>query len=118
MSLIKTNRNSTKMLPCGFLKNGNIRPLSSQSLLYKSKRFHETRGTRPKLAICVTMFNENERAFRYTMEGILSNYESLSTDPNVKLHRHDFFVFVVCDGFDRIPESFLNYAQEKGFFDP
>merc|ERR1712216_82989 len=33
------------------------------------------------------------------------------------MRQKDFMVYVICDGYDNVPESFKNYAQSVGFFD-
>lgn len=38
-------------------------------------------------------------------------------DETLKLRRSDFIVVCVCDGFDKIPEEFINYATKLKFFD-
>lgn len=51
------------------------------------------------------------------MKGIISNYNELRNDPTMNFKKDDMFVFLICDGFERIPDSFKKYATEKGFFD-
>merc|ERR1719443_1294180 len=33
------------------------------------------------------------------------------------MRQKDFIVYVICDGYDNVPESFKSYAQSVGFFD-
>ena len=47
----------------------------------------------------------------------MQNYNEMRADKKLDFKKEDFIVMVVCDGFDRIPESFKRYAKEKEFFD-
>ena len=38
-------------------------------------------------------------------------------DPKVNIRQNEVVVVCVCDGFDKIPESFKKYATEKKFLD-
>ena len=48
---------------------------------------------------------------------MLENYLYLRSDEILKFKKEDMVVFLICDGFERIPESFKNYASEKNFLD-
>jgi len=65
------------------------------------------RNTNPKLALCITMYNETEDDFKYTMRGVLQNYIALREDPYTQFRSKDFVVVVVVDGMENIPASFL-----------
>jgi hypothetical protein len=39
----------------------------------------------PALAVCVTMYNENEKELMETMTGVLQNYNAMYKDPSLKL---------------------------------
>lgn len=73
--------------------------------------------TFPKLAVCITMYNENEAELKATMTGVLQNYNAMYKDPDLKMRQQDLIVVCVCDGFDRIPESFKKFATDSKFFD-
>jgi hypothetical protein len=75
------------------------------------------KGRNPKLAVCITMYNENEQELKNTLTGVIHNYNELRIDKSLDLKKEDFVVFLICDGYDRIPESFKRYASEKQFFD-
>ena len=47
----------------------------------------------------------------------MENYLYLRSDEDLKFKKEDMVVFLICDGFERIPESFKNYASEKNFLD-
>ena len=38
-------------------------------------------------------------------------------DSTLKMRQKDMIVFLVCDGFEKIPESFKKYAVKNQFFD-
>jgi len=42
---------------------------------------------------------------------------NLRNDESLNFKKDDFIVFLICDGYDRIPESFKKFASEKNFFD-
>lgn len=74
-------------------------------------------GTTPKLAVCITMYNENEAELKMTISGVLQNYNIMHMDPKIGMKQEDLIVVLVADGFDKIPESFKKYATEKQFLD-
>lgn len=74
-------------------------------------------GTKPKFAIAITMYNETELHFKYTMMGVVQNYYALYHDPDVKMRQKDLVVYLVCDGYEAMPSSFKSYAQKVGFLD-
>lgn len=63
------------------------------------------------------MYNENEDELKNTLTGLIHNYNELRGDPKLDFKKEDFIVFLICDGYDKIPESFKKYATEKNFFD-
>ena len=75
------------------------------------------RKENPKLAVCITMYNEDESELQHTLKGCLHNYNCLRLDKNTKFTKDDFLVVVICDGYDRIPESLKILARDKGFLD-
>jgi hypothetical protein len=66
---------------------------------------------------CITMYNEDLDEFKLTMRGILQNYEVLCQDPKVRMKRNDLLVVLCCDGFDKIPASFIDYLSDLGVLD-
>lgn len=106
-----------KIRPCGFRKNGKMRKIKKSCLIAKMKTACRLRQTNPKLAVCITMYNEDEQELKNTLSGLLHNYNEMRIDPDLKFKKQDFVVFLICDGYDRIPESFKKYATEKQFFD-
>lgn len=71
ISMIKTDPVNHTFVPCGFLKNGQIRPIYGNSLIGRIKRYHQNNGTNPKLMVCITMYNEDEEEFKNSMRGVL-----------------------------------------------
>ena len=76
------------------------------------------------MAICITMYNEDEKELKATLKGIVHNYNCFRADPkqkeaekSKKLRKDDFCVTIICDGYDKIPESFKKFARDKGFLD-
>lgn len=63
------------------------------------------------------MYNEDEQELKNTLTGVLHNYNELKLDKDLNFKKEDFLVFLICDGFDRIPASFQKFATEKHFFD-
>jgi len=105
------------VVPCGFKSNGKLRKVRSTCLLARMKNLCLIKKETPKLAICITMYNEDESQLKTTLRGILQNYNVLYQDPRVNMRQNDMVVVCVCDGFDKIPESFKKYATEKKFLD-
>ena len=62
------------------------------------------------------MYNENERELKDTISGVLQNYNVMYKDPDIKMRQHDLVVVCVVDGYDKIPESFKEYATNCNFF--
>jgi len=52
----------------------------------------------PKLAVCITMYNEDENEFKNTLSGLLLNYIELRSDPKLNFKKEDFVVFLISDG--------------------
>lgn len=75
------------------------------------------KGTHPKIAVCITMYNENESELKQTLSGVLQNYNAMYMDDDLELRQQEFVVCLVCDGFDNIPQSFKDYAKKHKLFD-
>ena len=99
--------------PAGFRKNGVNRQIKSTCMLGRMKKLSMLRNKMPKMAVCITMYNEDESELKTTISGVLQNYNAMYMDPNVNLRQQDFVVVLVCDGYERIPESFKKYATEN-----
>ena len=86
-------------------------------MLAKIKNKCRLRIRNPRLAVCITMYNEDEQELKTTLSGVIHNYNELRLDNDLGFKKEDFVVFLICDGYDRIPESFKEYATDKNFFD-
>ena len=75
------------------------------------KKLNIMKSSFPKLAICITMYNENEHEFKATLRGVLQNYNAMYMDPDIKMQQHDFIVVCIVDGYEAIPESFKQFAS-------
>lgn len=102
-----------KIRPAGFRSNGKWRKIKNNCLISKIKTKCRIKNKNPKLAVCITMYNENEEELKRTLTGVLQNYNELRCDKELDFKKEDFIVFLVCDGYDRIPDSFRKYAKEK-----
>jgi len=116
MVLTTTNLNS-KLRPAGFRGNGRHRQIKNTSMISKIRTRCRIRKENPKLAVCITMYNEDETELQTTLKGCLHNYNCLKLDENTKFTKDDFLVVVICDGYDRIPDSLKKLARDKGFLD-
>ena len=70
LSLTTTKLNES-VRPCGFRSNGRSRMIKSTCLLARIKKLNMLRNTTPKLAVCITMYNENESELKTTIKGVL-----------------------------------------------
>lgn len=67
-----------------------------------------------KLAICITMYNEQKKELMYTMAGVFQNFEILKK--NHALESDDICVFLIADGMDGLKNDFLKFGSNK-FYD-
>ena len=75
-----------------------MRKIKKTCLLSKIKTKCRLRGMNPKLAVCITMYNEDENEFKNTLSGLLLNYIELRSDPKLNFKKEDFVVFLISDG--------------------
>ena len=47
---------------------------------------------RPKLAVCITMYNENESELKTTLEGVIQNYNVMYSDKKIAMRQQDIVV--------------------------
>ena len=73
------------MRPCGFKNDGKNRMIKNTCLLGRMKKLNILRKQNPKLAVCITMYNENEAELKITMQGVLQNYNAMYMDPQIKM---------------------------------
>jgi len=55
------------MRPCGFKKDGNYRKIKDSCLLARMRNLCILGDRRPKLAVCITMYNEAVDEFKTTI---------------------------------------------------
>ena len=65
----------------------------------------------------VTMYNEAEQEIDFTVRGLLQNFEEMRQDPRLSFGEEEMYVVLLCDGHDKIPQSFKKYASDRGFYD-
>lgn len=114
---LTTSQLNCKVRATGFRTNGKMRMIKNTCLLSKIKTHCRIRGSDPKMAICITMYNEDEQELKNTLKGLIHNYNLFRCDRNNGLTKDDFLVCIVCDGYDAMPESFKKFAREKKFLD-
>ncbi len=49
------------------------------------------------------MYNEDEQELKYTLKGVIHNYNEMRLDGDLSIKKEDLIVFLICDGFDNIP---------------
>ena len=84
--------------------------------MQKIKTRSRLRKRNPKLAVCITMYNEVETELKDTLRGVISNYNELRNDDSLGFTKDDLVVFLIVDGMDQLKESFKKFAEEKEFF--
>ena len=117
LMLTKSDFNS-KIKGAGFRKDGKPRQIKKETLLAKLRTRSLIREKRPAIAICITMYNEEEVELKATLKGLIHNYNCLRAEQDrYNLQKDDFLICIVCDGYDKIPDSFKKFARDKGFLD-
>jgi len=106
-----------KIRPAGFKSSGKMRQIKNSCLLSKIRMRCRIRKSNPKMAVCITMYNEDEAELIHTLKGVIHNYNCLRLDERTKFTKDDMVVVVICDGYERIPESFKKLARDKLFLD-
>mmetsp|Transcript_1933 Transcript_1933/g.1388 ORF Transcript_1933/g.1388 Transcript_1933/m.1388 type:complete len:165 (+) Transcript_1933:212-706(+) len=94
-----------------------MRKIKNTVLISKIKTRNRIKKKNPKMAVCITMYNENESELKDTLAGVIHNYNELRNEEELDFKKEDFVVFLICDGYERIPKSFKDYATQKHFFD-
>jgi len=74
------------------------------------------RNANPKLAVCITMYNENELELKDTIRGLLENYNEMRNDKELNFKKDDMVVFLIADGYDKLSPSFKKFATDNQFF--
>ena len=69
------------------------------------------------MAVCITMYNEDESELKLTLEGVIQNYNAMYMDKSVGMRQEDLVVVLVCDGYEKLTEKFKEFATKYKFFD-
>jgi hypothetical protein len=70
MGLVENGKEDI-VVPCGFSKDGKARKIKNACLISRIKDLCHLKNERPKLAVCITMYNEDVKEFKDTLEGVL-----------------------------------------------
>lgn len=115
--LTKSEFNS-KVRGAGFRTSGKARHIKKTCLLSKIyQRCHDIRKRPPAMAVCITMYNEHVSELKTTLKGLIHNYNCFRAESKYNMKKDDFLIFIVCDGYEKIPECFKKFAKDKGFLD-
>ena len=101
----------------GFQTSGQVRPISKTSLLANIKDRCRTRNRNPTILVCITMYNEDEIELKRTLRGLLHNYNCFRADKDANFTKDDFNIFILCDGYEKIPESCKKYLRSIEILD-
>ena len=70
LGLISTKANPVTR-PCGFNTNGTARKVKDSCLISRMRNLAILKDTNPKLAVCITMYNEPIKLLQLTLEGVI-----------------------------------------------
>ena len=115
--MITDTAHNQSLRPAGFRPDGKPRQIKNTSMMSKIRTRCAIRKENPKVAVCITMYNEAFEELQATMQGVLHNYNCLKIDPKTNFTKDDFLVVVIVDGYENIPGSFKEVARDKGFLD-
>jgi hypothetical protein len=59
--------------------------IKTTCMLARMKKICLLNGTTPKLAVCITMYNENESELKMTIAGVLQNYNIMAMDKDIEM---------------------------------
>ena len=83
-SMCKTDSNPV-IRPCGFRTDNRPRKIKETCLLARMKNLNILNETTPKMACCITMYNEDFSELQFTLKGIIQNYNVMALDPKMKM---------------------------------
>ena len=69
--VITNTANNEKVRPAGFRSDGKFRQIKSTCMMAKVRARCMVRKQNPKMAICVTMYNEREKELKDTLRGLI-----------------------------------------------
>jgi len=84
MGLTSTKKNPI-IRPCGFRTDGSVRKIKDTCLISRMRTLGMKKGSHPKIAVCITMYNELEKELKDTLSGILQNYNAMYMDDDLEL---------------------------------
>lgn len=90
------------MRPCGFRKDGQFRKVKDTCLVSRLRNLCILNDVQPKLAVCITMYNEDKSELKTTIEGVIQNYNAMYMDKSLNMRQQDLVVVLVADGFENI----------------
>ncbi len=90
--------------------------LDKETLLSNLLDKWKDQGRGPMLAVCITMYNEDEAELKQTLAGVMENHERMRADSALGFGKHDLVVFVIADGYDKLPGSLKRMLTAKQLF--
>jgi len=84
MGLTSTKKNPT-IRPCGFRRDGRVQKIKDACLMSRIRQLGIKKGVHPKIAVCITMYNEDESELKATLSGVLQNYNAMYMDEDLEL---------------------------------
>ena len=105
---LRLNKDNDPFIPC---VDANFHEESILDEMSKKGKIGET-----KLAICITMYNEDWKEFDDTMTGILMNVKQMQTAAQRTNNSisDKIVVFLIADGYDRLGKDYFDKAEKLG----
>lgn len=97
--------------------NKLTRHILQSRILQTIKRETHAKGQRVRVMAGITMYNEDETELQFSMEGVVRNHAQLCKDERFNFGDDELMVVVLCDGYEKIPQSFKTFATDDGLFD-
>ena len=116
MGLVSTPKNPITR-PCGFRSDGTIRKVKDSCLLARMRSLAMIKNENPKLAVCITMYNEDENLLMHTLGGVMQNYNAMYKDQDLVFRQKDMVVVLVCDGYGALTNTFKEFCFKRKLFD-
>ena len=77
-----------ELKPADFNRDGKKLQIKEDCLLGEIRKLHMNKqNSTPKLAICITMYNESKDEFKRTLRGVLMSYVYMLRDQDLKFHK-------------------------------
>ena len=97
--------------------SSRYRHILNSQLLQSIKSEAAAKNQKPRIMAGVTMYNEAEDEIQFTMEGILRNHLQIRKDGRFEFGEEELIVIIICDGHEKIPDSFKTFATAEGLYD-